>query len=383
MGATNARSVCEGPQGPRGGKMKRTQAAVLRSADQPYRCEEITLAELGADEILVKIAGCGMCHTDMMPRGPMLSRALPMITGHEGSGVVEAVGPAVRSVRPGDHVLLSFASCGHCANCLSGQPAYCDGFEVRNMSGRNADGSTGATDANGAAVANRWFAQSAFAQYAVATERNAVVVDKDLPLELMGPLGCGLQTGAGAVLNEMRLAPGQSLAVFGAGTVGLAAVMAARLSGAGEIVVVDLHQPRLDLALELGATRIVRGGQGDVVAEVRGAGRGMDFSLETTAVTAVIQSAVAVLGRPATAVLVGAGEGQLSIAPHVLAGRKVTYVYEGAAVPQLFLPRLIRFWREGRFPFDRLIRTYPLSEINAAEADSLSGETIKPVLVPD
>jgi aryl-alcohol dehydrogenase len=364
--------------------MKRTQAAVLRAADQPYVCEEITLADLGPDEILVKIAGCGMCHTDVTPRAPGLaSRILPMIAGHEGSGVVEAVGAGVRTIRPGDHVLLSFASCGGCANCMAGQPAYCDGFEMRNLSGRNADGSVGARDAAGAPVANRWFAQSSFARHAVATERNAVVVDKDLPLELMGPLGCGLQTGAGAVLNEMRLAPGQSIAVFGAGTVGLAAVMAAKLSGASEIVVVDLHQPRLELALELGANRVVRGGQGDIVAEVRGSGRGVDFSLETTAVTPVIQAAIDVLGRPATAVLVGAGAGQLSIAPYALAGRKVTYVYEGAAMPQLFLPRLIRFWREGRFPFDKLVRTYPLSEINAAEADSLSGATVKPILIPD
>jgi aryl-alcohol dehydrogenase len=363
--------------------MKRTQAAVLRAPDQPYTCEEVTLADLRPDEILVKIAGCGMCHTDMVFRAGALPKSLPIIPGHEGSGVVEAVGEAVRAVRPGDHVLLSFAACGLCANCLSGQPYYCSEFEARNLSGRYPDGSTGAADAKGAPVSSRWFGQSSFAQYAVATERNAVVVDKDLPLELLGPLGCGLQTGAGAVLNEMRLAPGQSLAVFGAGTVGLAAVMAARLSGAGEIVVVDLHQPRLDLALELGATRVVVGGKADLVAEVKGAGRGVDFTLETTAVTELITASVAVLARPGTSVLVGSGAGKINIPPHMLVGRKITYVYEGAAVPQTFLPRLIQFWREGRFPFDRLVRTYPLSEVNAAEADSHAGVTIKPVLIPD
>jgi aryl-alcohol dehydrogenase len=356
--------------------MTTTRAAVLRGFDQGFSLEEIRLAELRPDEVLVEIAGAGMCHTDMLPRAPELGATLtPVVLGHEGSGVVTEVGAAVTGVRPGDHVLLSFASCGTCRECLQGGPAYCEEFNLRNVSGGYPDGSTGAVDADGNPVRNRWFGQSSFARHAVAAARDLVVVDPELPLELLGPLGCGLQTGAGTVLNEMRLAPGQSIAIFGAGPVGLAAVMAAKLSGAGEIVVVDLIESRLEMATELGATRTVRGSVGDQVT-------GMDFSFETTAVDKVIGDAIAVLGRRVKAVLVGVGSGLLTVHPSALAGRTVTYVLEGSAVPKVFLPRLIDFWRHGRFPFDRLIRTYPMDDIDIAEQDSLSGVTIKPVLLP-
>jgi aryl-alcohol dehydrogenase len=363
--------------------MKAMKAAVLRGHDQPHHIEDVELGKLEPGEALVRIAGTGMCHTDMLPRDPAMASALgPVILGHEGAGVVEQTGDGVTRVKPGDHVLISFDSCGWCRSCLSGAPAYCAEFEARNLSGQRSDGTTSAVCPAGTSIANRWFGQSSFAEYAVATERNLVTVDHDLPLELLGPLGCGIQTGAGSVLNEMKLRPGQSIAVFGAGPVGLAAVMAARLAGASDIVAVDLKQSRLEVARELGATRVVPGDAEDVVDQVTAGGAGLDFSFETTAVSSVINAAVAVLGRPGTAVLVGAGSGQLSVWPPLLAGRHVTYVLEGSAVPHVFLPCLIGYWKAGLFPFDRLVRTYPLSEINAAEADSLSGATIKPVLLP-
>jgi aryl-alcohol dehydrogenase len=279
-------------------------------------------------------------------------------------------------------VLISYDSCGWCASCLKGAPAYCAQFEARNVTGRRIDGTTSAFSPDGTPITNRWFAQSSFADLAIATERNLVSVDSEVPLEKLGPLGCSLQTGAGSVLNEMRLRPGQSIAVFGAGAVGLAAVMAAKLSGASDIVVIDLHDSRLEVARELGATRTVNGSDGDVAAQVTAGGRAMDFTFETTAVGSVMSDAINVLSRPGTAVLVGAGFAELSVNPSALAGRKVTYVLEGSAVPQVFLPQLIVFWQAGLFPFDRLVRTYPLADINTAEADSLSGTTIKPVLLP-
>lgn len=364
------------------------KAAVLRAHDEPYRIEEVTLGALAADELLVRVVGVGMCHTDMLLRSPAMATALtPAILGHEGSGVVTAVGSAVTRAKVGDHVLMSFDSCGWCASCLRGAPAYCVEFMARNISGRRADGTTSATSATsetspgGEQITNRWFGQSSFAEYSVATERNVVVVDRDLPLELLGPLGCGLQTGAGAVLNEMRLAPGQSVAVFGAGAVGLAAVMAAKIAGAGEIIVVDLHTSRLDLARELGATRVVRGDSEDVRGQVLGTGPGVDFTFDTTAVTAVMTTAIEVLAFGGKAVLVGAGGGDFTISPSLLSGRTVTYVLEGSAIPQLFLPQLISFWQQGLFPFETLVRTYALDDINQAEADSLSGATIKPVFL--
>jgi aryl-alcohol dehydrogenase len=367
--------------------MTTTRAAVLRAPDKPYVIEDVVLGELRPDEVLVRIVGTGMCHTDLLPRNPAMGMSIePVILGHEGSGIVESIGAAVTRVGPGDHVLISFDSCGGCPSCLGGAPAYCPEFRPRNLTSRRVDGSASASSPDGAVIGNRWFAQSSFAGHAVATERNLVVVDADLPLELLGPLGCGIQTGAGAVLNEMRLAPGQSIAVFGTGAVGLAAVMAARLAGAGDIVAVDVKESRLEMARELGATRLVHGGPdvsgADVAAQIAAGGRRVDFTFDTTAVTDVMATAVTVLACPGKAVLVGVGTGKLEIAPTALAGRTVTFVIEGSAVPQLFLPHLIEFWKQGRFPFERLIRSYPLSEINAAEADSLSGATIKPVLVP-
>lgn len=358
------------------------KAAVLRAHDEPYRIEEVALGALAADELLVRVVGVGMCHTDMLLRSPAMAAALtPAILGHEGSGVVTAVGSAVTRAKVGDHVLMSFDSCGWCASCLRGAPAYCVEFMARNISGRRVDGTISATSPDGEPVTNRWFGQSSFAEYSVATERNVVVVDRDLPLELLGPLGCGLQTGAGAVLNEMRLAPGQSIAVFGAGAVGLAAVMAAKLAGAGEIIVVDLHASRLDLAQELGAARVVQGDSDDVRGQVVGTGPGVDFTFDTTAATPVMTTAIEVLALGGKAVLVGAGGGDFTISPSLLSGRTVTYVLEGSATPQLFLPQLISFWQQGLFPFEKLVRTYALDDINQAEADSLSGATIKPVFL--
>jgi aryl-alcohol dehydrogenase len=276
---------------------------------------------------------------------------------------------------------MSFVSCGVCAQCRTGAPAYCTEFETANLTGADADGRTSAQDAQGVAIANRWFGQSSFAQYSIATDRSVVRIDPDLPLEIMGPLGCSLQTGAGAVLNEMRLSPGQSIAVFGVGAVGLGAIMAAKAAGATRIVAVDIKPKRLDVAMELGATHAVHGGTDDLVAAVR-QGQGLNFSFDTTGITDLITASVHVLGRPGLAVLVGGGAGVLKVMPWELAGKYVTFVYEGSAVPQLFLPRLIDLWRQGRFPFDKLIRRYPLSEISAAESDAIAGETIKPVLIP-
>jgi aryl-alcohol dehydrogenase len=356
------------------------RAVVLRDRTSAFAVEDIDLADPGSGEVLVEIVGAGLCHTDLALRAPELEGHAPIIPGHEGSGIVRAVGEGVTTVRVGDHVVMSFDSCGACRACRTGMPAYCAQFETRNLSGRGPDGRVSATDAEGRPVANRWFGQSSLAEFALATERNVVVVDPALPLELMGPLGCGLQTGAGSVLNEMRLAPGQSIAVFGAGAVGIAAVMAAKIAGASDIVVVDLVDARLDLARELGATRTVRGDEPDVVGRVRADGGGLDFALDTTGVTAVVASAVEVLARPGKIVLL-AGGGRVEVRSDLLAGRTLTFAYEGSSVPQVFVPQLIEHWQAGRFPFERLVRTYTLDDVDRAEADSREGVTIKPVII--
>jgi aryl-alcohol dehydrogenase len=357
-------------------------AAVLREQNEPYSIEQLELADPGPGEVLVRIAGVGMCHTDVLPRFMPLPR--PIVCGHEGAGVVEAVGPGVTVAAPGDHVVLSFDSCGTCANCRTGHPAYCSTFMARNLSGYAVDGSTPLTTAAGERVAGRWFGQSSFATHSLATERNVVRVDPDLPIELLGPLGCGLQTGAGSVLVAMAVRPGTSIAVFGTGAVGLAAVMAAKVAGCTTIIGVDLHESRRALATELGATHVLDGADPDLVQHITTiTGGGAQYTFDTTGVPSVILSAIGSLRPTGTCGLVGVQTGPLTIDPGLLAtGRNVMGILEGDAVPQVFIPQLIDLWRQGRFPFERLVERYPLDRIDEAEQSSLAGGVVKPVLVP-
>jgi aryl-alcohol dehydrogenase len=354
----------------------RVQAAVLRDTTDPFGLEDFDLAEPGPGEALVRVVGSGICRTDVhiraLPQLPM-----PMILGHEGAGIVEAVGPGVTRVAPGDGVVMSFDSCGWCTQCLTGSAPYCAEFIPRNVTGRRIDGSTGATDLSGEQVGSRWFGQSSFATHAIATERNIVVVDATLPLEQLGPLGCGVQTGAGAVLNVLKVQPGASIAVFGTGTVGLSAILAARMAGATEIIAVDLQATRRETALEFGATRTVDGADPELAAAI---GQ-VDFSFDNTGVPAVVNTAIGAL-RPGGACALVTASVEPVIPTAALMGRSVHFVFEGGSVPQVFIPRLIKLWQQDLFPFDKMIRTYPLSKINDAECDLDSGAAIKPVLLP-
>ncbi len=361
----------------------RITAAVLHAADAPYAIEPVELNDPGPGEVLVKIAGAGMCHTDLLGRTELVGK--PVILGHEGSGIVESVGPGVSDLAVGDHVVLSFDSCGTCANCLAAHPSYCAEFFPRNLSGLSADGSPSpAAGEDGKPVAARWFAQSSFASHAIATIRNAVRVDPDLPLELLGPLGCGIQTGAASVLVALGVTAGSSIAIFGAGGVGLAAVMAAVVAGATTIIAVDLLPSRLELAADLGATHTINGADDDIAGQIHAiTGDGIQYSFDTTGVPAVVQTAVSSLRPTGTCGLVGVPQGDYTLDPVVLAGgRNLMGILEGDAVPQLFIPRLISLWQQNRFPFDRLITRYPLDQINQAEADATSGAAVKPVLIP-
>lgn len=363
----------------------RIDAAVLRAADSPYTIEPLELADPGPGEVLVKVAGAGMCHTDLLGRVPGGLVPTPVILGHEGSGVVEAVGPGVTAITPGDHVVMSFDSCGSCANCRAALPGNCPRMAVLNMVARPLDGTPRVTTAGGDPVHSRWFGQSSFATHALGTARNVVPVPRDVPLETLGPLGCGVQTGAASVLIALGVRAGDGVAVFGAGAVGLAAVMAARVAGATVIVAVDLHDSRLDLARELGATHVLNGADDDLAGRIRrlSGGEGVQYALDTTAVPDVVSTAVASLRTTGVCGLVGVGAREYRLdATLLLMGRTVKGIIEGDAVPQTFIPRMIDLWRQGSFPFDRLITTYPLDQINQAEADTLSGKVVKPVLLP-
>src|SRR3954468_2117067 len=250
-----------------------TRAAVVESGGAPFTLSDVELDEPGPREALVRMVATGLCHTDLGVASGGLAFPPPRVLGHEGAGVVEAVGPAVTGVAPGDHVVLSFTSCGECRNCHGGHPAYCGTWLPLNLiGGRRADG-TSTISRDGQPLGGHFFGQSSFAERALADERSLVKVDADVPLESIAPLGCGVQTGVGAVWNVLKPTTGSTIVVLGAGAVGLSAVRAAALTPATRIVAVDKVAERLALAIELGATHTVNTGEADLgqaLAEITG-----------------------------------------------------------------------------------------------------------------
>ncbi|MEU2578134.1 NAD(P)-dependent alcohol dehydrogenase [Streptomyces anulatus] len=358
-------------------------AAVLRGYESPFAVEEVILNAGPADgEILVRIAGCGLCRTDLAVRHSAGRSPLPAVLGHEGAGVVVETGGPDTGLNPGDHVVLSFDFCGRCRSCLGGAPAYCDRFAALNLFGGRAENAARFTDGAGEALAPRWFGQSSFAEYAMVPARNAVRVDPSLPLELLGPLGCGFLTGAGAVLHSFGVGPGDTVAVFGAGAVGLAAVMAATAAGA-LVVAVDRHPERLARAARFHAVPLDAATAGLPGRIQRLTGGGAQYALDTTGSARLVNDALRSLRPTGHLGLVARLRTALPLEPGTLdRGRRISHICEGDAVPALLVPRLIGLWQAGRFPFDQLIRTYPLADINEAERDCDAGRVVKPVLIP-
>ena len=359
-------------------------AAVTRATRSPMTLETLDLDAPRDEEILVRVVATGVCHTDIAMRDQAFPVPQPVVLGHEGAGVVTQVGAAVTSVVPGDHVVMSYNSCGACPSCAAGAATYCYDFFGRNFAAVRADGTTPISNGSGKIHGN-FFGQSSFADYALCNERNVVKVSKDVPLEMLAPLACGVQTGAGAVLNAFKIARGQSFAVFGAGSVGLSAVMAAAAAGASPIIAVDLLESRLALARELGATHTVNPSSVDPAQEiVRLTGAGVDFALEATGIPAVIRQAVESLAPRGVCGILGAAPGGSEMTLDVLhlmtGGRMLRGIVEGDANPNVFIPMLIDLYRDGRFPFDRLIRYYPFEAINEAIEDSESGRVVKAVV---
>jgi aryl-alcohol dehydrogenase len=361
------------------------QAAVAWEAGAPLSIEEFDLDDPRDDEILVRVEAVGVCHTDDNARLGRLPVVFPMILGHEGSGTVESTGKDVTGVKPGDRVLFTPDYCGKCEQCLLGLTPYCDDVVAATFTGTRPDGSPRAHQ-NGRPVRASFFGQSSFATYSLVTERNIVPVPADAPLHYLAGFTCGVQTGAGAILNAMPVAPGRSVAIWGTGAVGLAAVMAAAASGADEIVAIDRVQHRLDLAAELGASHTIdtTGRElADVTAEVTKATRkGADVALDTTGNPAVILAAISGLATHGTASVITSSGPPVTVPPGVLLlkGRKLRGSMGGHINPTVFIPRLLDLHRQGRFPVDRLVKNYPFADVNTAIADSLSGATIKPVL---
>ena len=359
-------------------------AAVAREKARPFVIEQLELEEPRPDEVLVRVVGAGVCHTDLIVRDQWYPVPLPSVLGHEGAGVVEKVGDRVTKVRPGDHVVLTYMTCGACKNCIRGAQAYCLKLFELNFGGTRPDAST-TLRKDGQPVHSNFFTQSSFATYALATERNVVIVPEDAPLELLGPLGCGIQTGAGGVLNSLRPQAGTSIVVFGTGSVGMSAIMAARVVGCTTIVGVDVKPNRLELARELGATHTINPAETpNVVEQIQQiTGGGADYAIETTASPAVFRQAVDCLTLLGVCGLIGAAALGTEVALDmntILFGRTVRGIIDGDSVPDLFIPRLIELYAQGRFPFDRLVKDYPLDQINQAAADSEQGTVWKPIL---
>jgi aryl-alcohol dehydrogenase len=347
----------------------RITAALVPEKGAPFRLEALELADPGPDELMVRVAACGVCQTDVHGRDDYFGIPFPCVFGHEGAGTVERVGAAVTKVRPGDRVVMTSPSCGNCAACRRGLPGYCAEARRIKFGGRLRDGRAPFSQK----VSGAFFQQSAFATYALATEGNVVRLPDDLPLEVAAAFACGVNTGAGAVLNVLKPQPGSSIAVFGAGSVGLAAVMAARIAGCATIFAVDLHENRLKLARELGATHAAR----------EKPARAFDFTLEAAGSPQALRDAVDCLAPLGMCCLVGSArkgtEARLEMT-QLQHGRTVRGCIQGDAPPAEFFPALFDHWRAGRLPVERLIGFYDFAEVNRAVDDSLSGRTVKPVL---
>ena len=359
------------------------KAAVIYEKSGKFQIEKLELSEPNADEILVRIVAVGICHTDLAGRDQHLPIPLPSVFGHEGAGVVEKVGSRVTKVKPGDHVALSWMSCGKCTSCKAGKDPYCVNFLALNFSGARPDGTT--TLRKGKQVIHgSFFGQSSFASYALATERNIVKVSKNVPLEILGPLGCGIMTGAGAVMNSLQVRPKTSIAIFGTGTVGMSAILAAVVSRCSTIIAVDIHENRLKMAKEMGATHTVNAGKEDAVKAVQKiTGGGPNYSLECVGNPAVFRQAVDVLPILGICGLVGVVAPGTEVTLNqdlIMNGRTVKGIIEGDSIPDQIIPKLIDLYKKGRFPFDRLITFYPFDKINKAVEDMEKGLVIKPIL---
>jgi aryl-alcohol dehydrogenase len=360
------------------------RAATIRQKGGPFRIENLTLDEPRPEEVLIRIVATGMCHTDMVARDQLYDVPLPIVLGHEGAGVVERVGGNVKKVAAGDHVVLTYMWCGHCRPCLQGDLTYCQNFYALNFGGAREDGSSSTRDAHGS-LHDHFFGQSSFGTFALTHERNAIKVPKEAPLELLGPLGCGIQTGAGAVMNALKVAPGASFAAFGGGAVGLSAVMAARVAGATTIIAVDVVPSRLELARELGATHTVNSRETDPVAAVRKiSGGGVEYTLESSGRPEVLRQAIDALAIRGTCGIVGAPalgtEASFDVNGVMTTGKRIIGIIEGDSTPDLFIPALVELYMQGRFPFDKLVKFYPFDRINEAAEDSEKGITIKPII---
>ena len=372
----------------------KVRGAVLRelgrpapyAQSRPLEIAELQLDPPGRGELLVRVRAAGLCHSDLSVIDGSRPRVMPMVLGHEAAGEVVEAGPGVSGLAAGDHVVLTFVpSCGGCASCLAGRAALCEPAAAANGAGTLLSGGRRWRDGAGDEL-HHHLGVSAFAEHVVVSERSAVRVDPALPFDVAALFGCAVLTGVGAVLHSAQVAPGDSVAIFGLGGVGLAALLGARLAGAGAIVGVDVAPSKLDRARELGATQTVLAGP-DAVAEVRDAtGGGATHVIETAGSARVLADAYAATRRGGTTVTVGLPhpEQLLSIQAVGLVAEERTLrgSYLGSSVPARDIPRLVALHLAGRLPVERLLtHRIALDELNEGFDRLARGEAIRQAVI--
>jgi NDMA-dependent alcohol dehydrogenase len=362
------------------------QAAVFYEPGRPFVVETLDLEPPRAGEVLIKVAAAGVCHSDWHLMTGATKHATPVVPGHEGAGVVEAVGPGVSRVKPGEHVALSWApSCGECFYCLDDRPSLCETYVGPIWDGVMMDG-TPRLSKDGRPVYH-FSALACFAEYCVVPQECCVPMPKEIPLAIAALIGCAVTTGVGAALNTVKVKPGSSVAIYGAGGVGLSVLMGAKLAGASRLIVVDKAEGKLDIAKAFGATDVVMAGP-EAVSEIKTLthGRGADFVFEAIGIPAVQEQALGATRKGGTLVLVGISPmGSGTNLPGAIIARQektITGSYYGSANPARDFPLIAGLYARGQLDLGRLVsKTYPLAQINAAYADMLSGETARGVIV--
>ncbi len=366
--------------------MKKIRAAVFYEPGTPFQIESLELAPPAAGEVMVKVKAAGVCHSDWHLMTGATRHAMPVVPGHEGAGIVEAVGPGVTAVSPGDHVALNWApSCGRCFYCLNGRPSLCETYIEPIWAGTMMDGSTRLSK-NGQPVYH-FSATACFADYTVVPEVCCVPLDKNLPLPIAALIGCAVTTGVGSVLNTAGVKPGSSVVIFGAGGVGLSTIMGAKLAGASVIIAVDKHEAKGDMALEFGATNFLMPGPHliDAVRDLTN-GRGADYAFEAIGIPAVQEQCLQAIRPGGLVVLSGISPmGSGTNLPGAILTRQektVTGSYYGSANTARDFPLYADLYRRGLLDLDQLVtRTYTLEKINAAYADMLSGGVARGVIL--
>jgi len=374
----------------------RIRAATLRAMglpepyaqSRPLVIESLDLAPPGPDEVLVRIGAAGLCHSDLSVVNGTRPRVMPMVLGHEAAGEVLACGAGVREVAPGDHVVFSFVpGCGHCAPCSIGRPALCEPGASANLAGSLIAGTRRLSDATGADL-HHHLGVSGFADHAVVSVHSVVRIERELPWEIAALFGCAVLTGVGAVVNTARVAPGDGVAVFGLGGVGMAAVLGAHAAGAHPIIAVDPLEEKRALALELGASHVLPADD-DTVAAIRAISHGgVHHAIESVGSAKVLEQAYAATRRGGNTIACGLPDPQQAVSipavSLVVEERTLRGSYMGSAVPSRDVPRYIALYRSGRLPVERLIsHRLRLDEVNAGFDRLARGTALRQIMVMD